>query len=240
MPSGRLARSIDLAILINLKRSVQINRRYELNRPIPTSFQQEVKLDSNAEEALRVRRRKVLPMVFQKRWNGIQYLSVPRHQFLEKTATLTKHRNRLVDEASLARGLRVFSTGKHMRSLACRLDEHIGLANVDTGSDLNFVSESFARARGFDPDEEYHEVGFADGTIRVNFAIGTIHNSIGFIPSSQTTEVEFHILPDLSSDILIGYDTIEELNIFTEHRKSFVTRTRRTGKSEVCIIRFIG
>lgn len=188
-----------------------------------------------------------LPCVFR----IIETLSVPLImglKFLEKTKTLTKHRDRLVDQFSLlSDGSRVFSTGKNMRSIACRLDEHVDLADIDTGSDLDVLSESFARAQGFNPDEVYHEVEFADGstaltsgTIRVNFAVGIMDDSTGFIPRSQTIEVEFHVLADLSSDILVEQDTIEQLNIFTGHYQSLVTRTPRAEESEVCIIRYIG
>lgn len=168
--------------------------------------------------------------------------------FLERTETWTKHRNRLVDEAvPIGQSPRVFSIGRHMRGIACILNRRLGQANIDTGSDLNFVSESFARTRGFDPDEECHKVMFADGscaltrgTFHVNFAVGVGQDSYGFSPTSQAIVAEFHVLPGLSSDILIGQDIVEQLDIFASHHESFVTETSPTGESEVCIIRYIG
>ncbi|KAI4863042.1 hypothetical protein F4820DRAFT_471943 [Hypoxylon rubiginosum] len=156
-------------------------------------------------------------------------------RFLQITETWTKYRDRLVEEViPMIQSPRVYSIGKYQQCLTCKLDEHVGLANVDTGSDVNLVSVSFAETRNFDLDEEYHEVMLANGIsvltrgrIRVKFAVGLVQDA-----ANQTIDVEFHIFADLSSDILIRQNTIQELKIFELHSKSLITSTERVFESE--------
>ncbi|KAK4161518.1 hypothetical protein QBC43DRAFT_323465 [Cladorrhinum sp. PSN259] len=169
--------------------------------------------------------------------------------FLELTETYTKHKNRLIDEPfPAAPAIRVNSVGRPKRDLVCRLDGYVGLANVDTGSDLDFVSDKYARARGFSIEEAYHEVMFADGStgvtcgvFRVSFAVGQVPDEASpFVARSEPIEIEFFILENLSSDILIGQTTIEELDVFNAHPDSFIASSPRLGESDVNIIRYIG
>ncbi|CAH0027647.1 unnamed protein product, partial [Clonostachys rhizophaga] len=142
-------------------------------------------------------------------------LSVPLimgMQFLEMTETYSKHQNRL-----------------------------------DTGSDIDLISADYARNRGFPVAEVFHDIMLADGTveqtcglIRSSFTVGLVDDVRGFVSKSQNISVDFFVLPNLSSDVLIGQDTIEELNIFANHSESFVPSMSLTGESDVNIIRYIG
>ncbi|KAI1402247.1 hypothetical protein F4819DRAFT_455526 [Hypoxylon fuscum] len=165
-------------------------------------------------------------------------------QFLELTETWTRHRDRLVEEATpTVQVPRVCSVGGPKKSLACDLDGYASLANVDTGSDLDFVSEAYARARGFHIEESSILVMFADGStgltcgvIRTAFAV----RATGDVKGESLIDIDFFVLAGLSSDVLIGQDTIEKLNIFTVYSDSFVPSIPRSGEPDINIIRYIG
>ncbi|VUC34360.1 unnamed protein product [Clonostachys rosea] len=178
-------------------------------------------------------------------------LSVPLimgMQFLEATETYSKHKNRLVEETvPRMHVLQVNSVGRPKKSLICRLDAYVSLATADTGSDIDLISADYAKSRGFTVDEVFHDIMLADGTveqtcglIRTSFTIGLVDDVRGFISRSQNITVNFFVLSNLSSDVLIGQNTIEELNVFAAHSESFVPSISRTGESDVNIIRYIG
>uniref|UniRef100_A0A0B7K9N9 Uncharacterized protein n=1 Tax=Bionectria ochroleuca TaxID=29856 RepID=A0A0B7K9N9_BIOOC len=178
-------------------------------------------------------------------------LSVPLimgMQFLGMTETYSKHQNRLIEETvPHMHSLQVNSVGRPRRSLICRLNTYVSLATADTGSDIDLISADYARKRGFPIDEAFHDVMLADGTveqtcgsIRSSFTVGLVDDVRGFMPKSQTIFVDFFVLSNLSSDVLIGQDTIEQLNIFANHSESFISSIPLTGESDVNIIRYIG
>jgi hypothetical protein len=169
--------------------------------------------------------------------------------FLEKTETFTKHRDRLVEELVPAfQSLRVCSVGKPKRGLVCCMDTFVGCANADTGSDLDLVSPAFVRQRGFRVRQEARELlqfadgstGLTSGSIDVHFAIGNLHGERGFIPRGNTLDLNFFILDNLTSDVLIGQDTLEELNAIGKNGDLFIDSLPQPGLSDCNIIRHIG
>ncbi|KAH7324250.1 hypothetical protein B0I35DRAFT_423796 [Stachybotrys elegans] len=184
-------------------------------------------------------------------FNVFQTLAVPMilgMEFLLETETLTKHTDRMVEQLVPAmQSLRVNSIGKPRQSLVCRLDRHIGCANIDTGSDLDFVSPQFAQSRGFAVTPEFAELEFADsskgytlGVTKAPLCIGNLDSLDKFIPSDSSIDLEFYVLENLNADILLGLDTIEELKIFELHTDLFVPSLPRLGESDINIIRHIG
>ncbi|KAK4221561.1 hypothetical protein QBC38DRAFT_521825 [Podospora fimiseda] len=182
-------------------------------------------------------------------FNALAISAIMGLQFLELTETYTKHKDRLIAEPlPTSSTIQINSIGRPKRDLMCRLNLFVGLANVDTGSDLDFVSERYAIARGFQVQEAHHEVMFADGSR--GFTLGVLHASftIGqvldentpFVESSEPIEIDLCILENLSSDILIGQTTIEELGVFNSHADSFVASSPSLGESGINIIRYIG
>lgn len=185
--------------------------------------------------------------------------------FLEKTQTLTKHRNRLVNlTLSPPPLLRVRAIGKPKKRLLCSLDGVEVQAIADSGSEVDLVSETYARKRGFTTARKEMNIMFADGSIgqtrgviHAQLCIGTSGIKLGiisddealngdFLPAqpadggaksgltfsgaSKSVEkadnsgrycnvlkVEFYVLKDLVSDVLIGEDSLESLNVFTQH-----------------------
>lgn len=185
--------------------------------------------------------------------------------FLEKTQTLTKYRNRLVNlTLSAPPWLRVRAIGKQKQRLLCSLDGEEVQAIADSGSEVDLISKAYAQQRGFSIEPKEMNVMFADGSIgqtcgmvRAQLYIGACGIEMGIIspdpvsgggfPSEQppgsdaedastsnsTLElakngddngqyrnvlmVELHVLKDLVADVLIGEDSLESLNVFTQH-----------------------
>lgn len=180
-----------------------------------------------------------------------QTLAVPMImgiEFLQTTETLTKHRERLIEQLiPLRQALRVCSVGRSKRDVVCRVGNYVGCATADTGSDLNLVSADFAASRAFKVDDVGVELEFADGStgytmgmIKTTFSVGLVSDVEGFIPRSKEISVEMFILNNLNADILMGVDTIEELQAFSDHEDSFIAAITRLGQSDLNIIRYIG
>ncbi|KAI8724119.1 ATP-dependent RNA helicase MAK5 [Fusarium sp. LHS14.1] len=167
--------------------------------------------------------------------------------FLQQTETLSKHRDRLVEQVVPAmQSLRVNSVGRPKRSLVCRLDTYVGCATVDTGSDLDLVSPAFAEARAYTIEPAYEQLEFADcsvgytsGVIKTSLAVGNV-NYLGFHPRGEPIELEFHVLEDLNADILVGQDTVNVLDVFNLHSESLIPSMSRLGESDINIIRHVG
>ncbi len=169
--------------------------------------------------------------------------------FLEETETFTKHRERLVEELVPAmQSLRVCAVGKPKKGLVCRLDTFVGCANADTGSDLDLVSPKFVQQRGLRvKNEETQLLQFADGSegltsgsIDVRFVLGKLHGERGFVPRGSTLNLEFFILDNLTSDILVGQGTLEDLNAISQHGDLFIDSLPQPGLSDCNVIRLIG
>lgn len=180
-----------------------------------------------------------------------QTLAVPMImgiEFLHATETLTKHRDRLVEElVPSMQALRVCSVGRSKRDVVCRVGNYVGCATADTGSDLDLVSPEFAAARAFDVEDSCVELEFADGStgytmgmIKAAFSIGRVSDVEGFIPRSKEMILELCILDNLNADILVGTDTIQDLQAFSGHKDCFIPAMPRLGESDLNIIRYIG
>lgn len=181
-----------------------------------------------------------------------QTLSVPMIMgmgFLEETQTLSKFTDRLIDEPlSTTHPIMVNSIGAPAKSLVCQLDGFTALASIDTGADLDFVSDSYARSRGFHMEEGRHNVMFADGSmgrtsgvIQVGLIVGLVDvDKQNFTPRSESIVLDFHILPNLTQDVLIGHDTIQELNVFQDHLPSIISSRLEEGLPVINIIRLMG
>lgn len=169
--------------------------------------------------------------------------------FLAENEIYTKNRHRLIQQMVTSRqALRVNSIGTPKRGLFCRLDTSVTYATVDTGSDLDLVSPQFARERGFKVEPIFEELQFADGSkgttsgvFEVSFAIGDVDSSELFRPRQETiTSLDFFVLDGLSSDVIVGEDTLEELEVLDQHKDLFVPLPQHHGQSNCNPIRLIG
>lgn len=167
--------------------------------------------------------------------------------FLQETETLSKHKDRLVEQSIPAmQSLRVNSIGRPKRSLICRLGTYVGCATVDTGSDLDFVSSAFAKSRAYKIEPAFEQVEFADcsvgytsGVMKVPFVVGNM-SDLGFHARGEPLKLDLFVLDNLNADILVGQDTIEELDIFNLHNESLIPSIPQIGESDINIIRHIG
>ncbi|KAJ3518864.1 hypothetical protein NM208_g14352 [Fusarium decemcellulare] len=168
--------------------------------------------------------------------------------FLYETETLSKHTDRLVEQLVPGmQSLRVNSVGSPKRSIMCRLDEAVGCATVDTGSDLDLVSPDFVHARSFNVTPAYELVEFADCSIATTSGVVTTRFSLGgedeegvFRPQGGSIDLDFYVLDNLNADILVGQGTIDELKVFTKHSASFIYNSDLLRESGVNIIRHKG
>ncbi|KAL7929793.1 hypothetical protein V8C35DRAFT_314336 [Trichoderma chlorosporum] len=169
--------------------------------------------------------------------------------FLKETEIFTKHKDRLIEQiVPSMQALQVNSIGKPKRGLICRLDTFVGCANADTGSDLDLVSPQFAKQRGFNIEPGSEKLEFADGSfgytsgvISASFTVGNVDDVRGFIPRGEILDLDFCVLDSLTSDILVGQETLESLDMFNQHYDSFIdSLPPQPGQSECNIIRHIG
>ncbi|KAK3681002.1 hypothetical protein B0T22DRAFT_523786 [Podospora appendiculata] len=169
-------------------------------------------------------------------------------EFLSSTETHTKHRDWLVEQViPSAQALSVNSVGRPGRNLICRLSSYIGLASADTGSDLDLVSLQFASTRAFHMEPALHQIQFADGSmgftsgiIRARFSVGSVSETKGFVPSGETADRDFYVLQSLTSDIIVGQETLEMFGVFRTHADSLIPGSLTLGMSDANIIRYIG
>lgn len=169
-------------------------------------------------------------------------------EFLQQTETLSKYRDRLVEQHIPGmQTLRVSSVGRPKRSLICQLDNnYVGCATVDTGSDLDLVSPQFAASRAYKVEPAHELVEFADcsvgyisGVITTSFIVGNM-GALGFNSRGEARDLDLFVLDNLNADILIGQDTVDKLDVFNVHRESLIPSMSRLGESDLNIIRHIG
>lgn len=188
-----------------------------------------------------------LDCIFQV-FNSLGVPAIMGNDFLQQTETLSKHTDRLLEQiVPFMQSLRVNSIGTSKRNVICRLGTYVGCATADTGSDLDLVSPEFARSRAFIIQPAIEKIEFADcsvgytsGFISDAFSVGNVSDVEGFLPRGESMELRLRVLENLTSDILLGQETINDLDIFRSHTDSFIPSIPRVGESDVNIIRHIG
>ncbi|KAH8642711.1 hypothetical protein IG631_00174 [Alternaria alternata] len=168
--------------------------------------------------------------------------------FLEQTKTMTEHRDRLVRVPRPAyQALSVCSLDKPRRLLTCELDSKQTLATPDSGSEIDLMSFSFASERGFKvyPGEEIIEV--ADGGMSITS--GFVRTSLAITPtdvpnlstiSRTCVTVDFFLLDSLSHDLIVGGDSLDQLQVFTNHQSALICPPHGSGPLGINRIRHLG
>jgi hypothetical protein len=159
-------------------------------------------------------------------------------KFLDSTETLTKNKHRLQARLRPTNGpLLCASINNPKRRLRCytswtgpkeslfsmsKFNET--LANADTGSEIDLMSVEFCKRRGF----SMGKVGLMDS--KIQFADGSVAHLAGkaravvtFGKSQNEHRIHrtFHVLEDLTCDVLFGEDFLEETNAFETYHSSF-------------------
>jgi len=168
--------------------------------------------------------------------------------FLEQTKTMTEHRERLVRVPTPAlQALSVCSIDKPRWLLSCELNHRETLATPDSGSEIDLISPSFAAERGLTvyPGEE--AIQMADGSIaitagfvRVDMAVASSNASSPKSHQKSFITVDLLLLDSLSHDIIVSEDSLEELEVFTEHSSALVPAPQDSGPLGINRIRHLG
>jgi hypothetical protein len=171
--------------------------------------------------------------------------------FLELTETLTKHRERLQDQI-VPQDLpsKVMSVNLSRRNLLCQLDGELAYAMVDTGSDLDLLSLEYIISRGLTMQTSVQTlVEFADeshewtcGFIELTLKICGINSESeeGYKAYPKPTRVEFHVLQNMTTDVIIGYDTEADIRLFQEYTNLFIPNRNTTMPADFNVLRSKG
>lgn len=166
---------------------------------------------------------------YKVRFNVFSRLAAPiilGKDFLDQTQTLTRHTHRLKQKEAPRDGvLRVMHCNHASRRIRCSVDGISTFANADTGAEINLVSPAFmARMNGRHPSLRKEDllIQLADGTIERITASFEGNLSLAGGQGDTNVEAKFYVLPGLTSDVLIGEDSLYEADVFQKHLDAFV------------------
>jgi hypothetical protein len=157
-------------------------------------------------------------------------------KFLDSTETLTKNKYRLQACAVPAGPLQCASINNPKRRLRCytlhgaipSLEEpsadSSALANADTGSEIDLMSLNFCKRRKFVlrkvlPEES--SVQFADGSLATLAGYVVVYVTFHGTEVGEKISRKIYVLEDLSCDLLLGEDFLEQTNAFETYKDSF-------------------
>lgn len=147
-------------------------------------------------------------------------------EFLDQTQTLTVNTDRLEVKEDLDHAvLQVMHLNRPRRRMQCSVDGSQVMANADTGAEMNLISWSFVkkhlrmRSR---LKKESLLIQFADGSTKRITA--SVHASLSVKGRKGTTNVKtkFFVLPRLTSETLVGQDTLQKADSFKKHLDAFI------------------
>jgi hypothetical protein len=170
------------------------------------------------------------------------------HAFLEATKTMTEHRDRLVRvPRPNFQALSICSVNRPRQLLRCELNRKPILATLDSGSDIDVISLSFAKEQGFTVHPEEHIVELADGSLAT--LSGFVHLTLS-VPKSTNitkvthnhTETDFFVMEGLVHDVVVGEDIQTDLDVFGEHQHAIipVSMITQSGTPGINRIRYLG
>jgi predicted aspartyl protease len=162
--------------------------------------------------------------------------------FLESTGTLTGFRHRLQKMiAPQGVALRILHLELPRWRINSTINDEMVLANPDTGSDLDLMSLAYVQHRGFKIQEvepKYQFVEFADGsqkklsgTVLVRFNIGSSND--------EEAPRHFYVLEGLTSDVLLGNNTLEDFDAFNTYRGELVDLEEYDNDTDFHLIRWV-
>lgn len=180
----------------------------------------------------------------------VQHLAAPLvlgNQFLRETGALANFAHLMVRKTLSVMSDKIDQFRKvwrfmHMnlptQKLGCSLDAETAFAALDSGSDIDVVSLSYANFRGWKieslpEDEEY--VLLADREL-VKLA-GYVDTTLGI--RGVRIPRRLCVLDGLACDVVLGDPTIEELDIFNEFQSSLVDTTAAEGIDLLCNIQCV-
>ncbi|KEF51942.1 uncharacterized protein A1O9_11932 [Exophiala aquamarina CBS 119918] len=143
--------------------------------------------------------------------------------FLRTTETLTKFRHRLKKATTSAtrRAWQVCYMSVPSQRLECYLDSMSVQADPDTGSDMDLISLAYATQSGWKINPLPPEIGpieLANGTRKTLSGYVHVPFTIGGYSSYNT----FYVLDGLVCDVILGDETLDELDAFNQYAAYFV------------------
>ena len=165
-------------------------------------------------------------------------------QFLRDTRTMSHFTHRLEDQPSCTPFAPmvnlISSTQQAKRRLVAFIDDRQTYINADSGSHLDLVSSAYTKKYGYKVDRR------RECRKRIRLADATTAETIGqvkvelMLHDGSTYLKTFDVLPGLTSEVLIGEDTLAELKIFTEHESSFIDVLGGERHFELSILSYLG
>ncbi|KAK0639684.1 hypothetical protein B0T16DRAFT_337399 [Cercophora newfieldiana] len=140
--------------------------------------------------------------------------------FLNFSETLTKSKSRL---ATMSRPLGLQPMGFKQQRLWGLLNNQPTLAVPDTGSDVMLVSRQYAMNVGLKVDWGYGgrlEVEYADGS--TDWTSG-IARDVPWTVGDTTVSCDFHVLDNLSVDVVLSNDYLFDMDVFSEHQEHLLS-----------------
>ena len=163
--------------------------------------------------------------------------------FLRKTETLTKNRHRLQESHSWLPEIPslklISSSSPAKRRLHCLVDGWEECVNADSGSDLDFMSEYYARSHHHYIDESVRrKIELGDRSVAY-----TIGQTVATITLDDNTRWErrFNVLAGLTSNVVLSDESLELMEIWTHHESSFMDVSVDQARSlELNILVYLG
>ena len=165
-------------------------------------------------------------------------------QFLRDTKTMSHFTHRLEEQfpctPSVSTVNLISSTQQAKRRLVAFIDDRQTYINADSGSHLDLMSSAYIKKYGYKLDRR------RQCRKRVQLADATAAETIGQVKAELTLHdgstylKTFDVLPGLTSEVLIGEDTLAELKIFTEHESSFIDVLEGERHFELSILSYLG
>ena len=145
-------------------------------------------------------------------------------KFLKFTQTLTKFARRIKTKLlPFPPRLGVKLLGSQRQRVWGSLDGECAVAVPDTGSDVMLVSTAYAMQRGFKISGQKDcrsELEFANGSRA--FTRGLVKDvDWSFNDSDTSYQCDFHVLDNLSVDVVLSNDFLFDVNAFSEYDSSF-------------------
>lgn len=146
-------------------------------------------------------------------------------KFLEETETLSIHRNRLKKRQVSSRDTHsVNLCGSPSQLLRGYLNTEPVSVLPDTGSQVNLMSERYARDHGLiidTKDDSRRLLRFADDTTQKT--MGKVAAKWAFDDDpGEPMDLIFDVLPECAYDVILGQDVLYQHNAYTIHSSSMI------------------
>jgi gag-polyprotein putative aspartyl protease len=161
--------------------------------------------------------------------------------FLQQTLTLTTYRHRIsYQQIPTKQRYRIHTIGTPSQHLPGYVDYNKVSAFADTGSELNLMSEDYARGLGYEILSPTNEQIFFE------LADGSFVPSPGYVEAMWSFEDDplheirlyFDILPASTYEIVLGGSTLFENEVFEKFPKRLITGTPVSEIPELCYVAY--